>query len=187
MFSKIRNSGVLQYLATFLSITAVIILFSLCACNDSSSGPDVVSTQGTVSNIYGCKMFDTPKAEYLTPSGLTCVEYEYDGSGLLSLRHINAGFNCCTDISADFSLDDGVIIVTEKETGEYCHCLCLYDIDYEIGNVPAGSYRIKIVELYINEGEAPIEFDIHLDDAGTGSHCITRDYYPWGAGVYSGR
>jgi len=124
-----------------------LLVMSVCACNNSGSGPDTESPQGTVSNIYGCKMFDTPRAGYRTPSGLTCIEYEYDENGLLSLRHINAGFNCCTDISADFSL----------------------------------------VELYINETESPIEFDVELSEGTTGNYCVTRDYYPWGAGVYAGQ
>ena len=187
MLSKKSHSKIMPYLVEFMILFSAVILLSVCACNNSGSGPDTESPQGTVSNIYGCKMFDTPRAGYRTPSGLTCIEYEYDENGLLSLRHINAGFNCCTDISADFSLEDGVIIVTEKEGGEYCHCLCLYDIDYEIDNVPAGSYKINIVELYINETESPIEFDVELSEGTTGNYCVTRDYYPWGAGIYAGQ
>ena len=114
---------------------------------------------------------------------LDCVEYVYDGAATLSLTHINAGFNCCpTRITAEVSLADNVITITEGETfeeGGPCLCLCLFDVEMVVSNLSPGQYTIYVAELYLQNGDTPLEFGVDLSGATSGSYCVERAYYPW--------
>ena len=61
-----------------------------------------------------------------------------------------------------------------------CDCLCLFDLDYEITNLPPGVYTIRVNEPYLWEGAEVLEFTVDLSAVPSGSHCVYRDHYPWG-------
>ena len=113
----------------------------------------------------------------------TCVSYEYNESGTLSIHRNMAGFNCCpTFLWADFSLDGNTITITEIENMENggCHCLCLFDLEYVITNLVPGEYNVVIVEPYLPDGDQPLEFTVDLTLPTEGTHCEARSNYPWG-------
>ena len=132
---------------------------------------------GRMTGQQGCKVFEKSLLE--TPSDRDCIEYDYDGSGTLLLKHVNAGFNCCPEMDNSIIIDGDTIIVREVETEGLCDCLCLFDLDYEIINLPAGVYMIKVVEPYFHPGEDPLEFQLNLEEAVSGSFCVRRYFYPW--------
>jgi len=187
MYSKKHYYATRPHVAIAMTIIAVTMLMLVASCNSSGPGPESDAVMGSVTNISGCKMFETGKAGAFRAPDQSCISYEYDLTGKLYLQHINAGFNCCTNIEADFSIAGGVITITEKEGGDYCHCLCLYDLECEINNLPIDSYTIKIVELYTSDDDDPIEFSINLKENKSGQYCVTRNYYPWGGGVFEGQ
>jgi len=135
-----------------------------------------------VVQVSGCKTFDSGPGEKATLN-LDCVEYAYDGLATLTLTHVNAGFNCCpTRITADLSLVGNVLTITEGETfenGGPCYCLCLFDVEMVISGLPPGQYTIHVAELYVQNGDAPLEFSVDLSAAVSGSYCLERTYYPW--------
>jgi hypothetical protein len=139
---------------------------------------------GILLNYYGCKEFQKGTAIDSIPPDQDCIEYQYDGSSVLLLKHINAGFNCCPDeILAEITIESNVITIDENESLEIsggCYCLCLFDVDYEITNLPPGVYTIKINGLYLEEGDEPLEFTIDLASSPSGIFCVHRDHYPWG-------
>ena len=112
-----------------------------------------------------------------------CLAYRYDGVSLLSLKHINAAFNCCpTRITADIMRTSGVITIVEHEEFEgslACPCLCLYDVDYRFIDLTPAAYTIKVVGVYLGGG-APLEFTIDLSSLGADTLCVERSGYPWG-------
>ena len=61
-----------------------------------------------------------------------------------------------------------------------CYCLCLFDVDYEIVNLPPDEYVVTVIEPYVPPGEEPLEFMVDLRTTPSGSYCVTRDFYPWG-------
>jgi hypothetical protein len=136
------------------------------------------SVSGVLIEHHGCKEFERGGG---TPPDQDCVEYQYDGVGTLTLQHINAGFNCCPIIHADISIVGYSITIQETETYEFwpCPCLCLFDLDYGIYNLPPGVYWIRI-EGVCAPDDNEIEFSADLTGATTGSHCVYRDDYPWG-------
>lgn len=146
------------------------------ACPGGSSGTGELESYGT------CKDFGISKTSSETPPSQDCIQYEYDGTGTLLLKHVNAGFNCCpTELLADITIENGVITIDEREdlTGGGCYCLCLFDLDYRISDLPPALYRIVVKGMYLNEGDEPLDFMVDLVNSPSGSYCVERDHYPW--------
>jgi hypothetical protein len=135
---------------------------------------------GILIGYHGCKQFQKGTALHTTPPDQDCIEYQYDGEGLLQLKHVNAGFNCCPEIAADITIENNIITIKEIEISGECYCLCLFDVDYEIRNLPPGEYTIIVTEPYVQEGDEILEFTVDLSSSPSGSPCVYRDYWPWG-------
>jgi len=166
-----------------INISDVTYLVSYCF----GGGPEPLPCPGTstpaghITDYTTCKDFTQTMAGAETPPGQDCIEYEYNGAGTLSIKHVNAGLNCCPIIVADISIEDNTILIDEIDSLDNggCYCLCLYDIDYTITNLTPGEYRIIIVEPYLIEGDEEIDFTVDLFTNPSGSHCVTRNHYPW--------
>jgi len=89
-----------------------------------------------------------------TLSEKSCVQWQYNGS-TLSLSHINAVLNCCPVFVADVTIDDNNIIIKEIDSlfNGGCDCICCYDLEYEIQNLPLDEYTITFLEPYLFDGE----------------------------------
>jgi len=124
-----------------------------------------------------------------TPYDLDCLKWEYDGEGLLEVTHVNAGFNCAPEIEATTSLDprpvsggpSGTIEIVEHEILGIADCLCLFELEYTLSELPPGTYRVEVSEDpgCLDEGDVPLEFTLVLESAGADSFCVGRDHYPW--------
>jgi hypothetical protein len=139
---------------------------------------------GNLLDYFGCKPSQAQTTDTIS-SDQDCMECQYDGTSILQLQHINAGFNCCpSNLTADIIIEDNFISITEYEHfDDYgpCNCLCLFDVDYQIDNLSPGEYTIKVTELYLEDGDEPLEFTVDLPAFPySGSYCVTRDHYPWG-------
>jgi len=131
---------------------------------------------GTFLDRTGCKSFTGEKD---ASPNLDCIEYQYDGNGTLQLTHVNAGFNCCPGIEIEFDISDFVITIDEIEVADSCFCLCLFDLDYQIDNLPPGVYTVSVNEPYVTPEEEKLEFTVDLTGATSGQHCVERTHYPW--------
>jgi hypothetical protein len=124
-----------------------------------------------------------------TPYDLDCLKWEYDGEGLLEVTHVNAGFNCAPEIEATLSLDprsvpggpSGTIEIIEHEISDIADCNCLFELEYALSELPPRTYRVEVSEepIYLEEGDAPLEFTLELHSAESDSFCVERDHYPW--------
>jgi hypothetical protein len=138
-------------------------------------GIEIVDTKGTLINHTECKeSFDND-----SPKNFDCIEYEYNDEDLLLLKHVNAGFNCCPEITADISIIDNKITIKEIELSGDCDCLCLFDVYYSIKDLNPGQYTITVEEPYIRNDEEILEFDVDLTSPVSGSFCVERFHYPW--------
>ncbi len=172
-----------------LCLSAVlIILLPASGCNDKDPTTPFQHNSdpaGELVSSTGCKHLQTQEDPASASPDEDCVQYEYDGTGVLTLKHINAGFNCCPrEITADIDIEDHVITITEYEAESACRCLCLFDVDYRIKNLKPGEYEIKFVELYTDPGDDPLEFTCDLSQAPSGMHCVKRTRYPWDLGLF---
>ena len=105
-----------------------------------------------------------------------CVTYSYDGSGVLTMKHINAILNCCPVFVANVQVDNGLILVEELDSlfNGGCDCLCPFDLDYRISYLPPGIYTIRFIEPYVPEGAPVLEFTVDLRVNPSGYFCINR-------------
>jgi hypothetical protein len=141
--------------------------------------PPMDPPSGNLVNIIDC--FE--RGEVRVPPEEDCVEYNYDGTSTLLIRHINAGFNCCPlEIYSDINIAAGDIVIQEYETFDTlgpCACLCLYEVYYQIDNLPPGEYTIEIQGQCVYSDDDFLNFTVDLSVEPIGEFSIYRGYYPW--------
>ena len=168
----------------YLPHLTIVLAIILCAsCSDGGDGPVVVDpASGTLIHASSCKQSDTIPRFGKGSTSESCVEFSFNPqTSTLHLRHINAGFNCCPgELSASITVDKGIITITEKEREAACRCNCLYDLEFVINNLSAGTYRIVVMEPYLPAGADALDFMVELAKTPSGSHCVVRTGYPWG-------
>jgi hypothetical protein len=136
---------------------------------------EIVDTKGTLINHTDCKeSFDDD-----SPKNFDCIEYDYNDEDLLLLKHVNAGFNCCPEITANISIIENKIIIKEIELSGDCDCICLFDVYYRIEDLSPGEYTISVEEPYIRDDEENLEFSVSLSSPISGNFCVERYHYPW--------
>lgn len=167
-------------------ITAAFILLGFFqACNDDpdgvTPGPSG-SPSGKLVSASDCKHTASGKGLRVQDSNESAVEYSYNpASRVLTLRHINAAFNCCPGpLSASVVLVDSLITITEKESKPSCDCNCLYDLDIEISHLPQKSWNIVFIEPYLSPPDLPLSFVVDLTASSSGRYAVPRARYPWG-------
>ena len=177
--ADINQSGGFNPACTDVTIGDISILIDYLFITGPSVGLPYCLGQtgdpyGYLHNMSACKVSFSG-----TSSNSTCVQYEYDGQGTLLLTHINAGLNCCPQPTLTVNVLADTIFVTEVDSG-LCHCLCLYDIEYRVVNLPPGHYRIKVEEAIAGGGE-PLDFWVDFAQSPSGTVCEARSQYPWGS------
>ena len=158
-----------------------IVFFS--ACDEGEEGAEKQQTLDITSDLVNsptCKSGLKSSGTEDTSDSLSCVEYYFDeANNKLTLKHINAGFNCCPEnIYVQTSLSGDTIIIEEHEVDGMCDCDCLYDLEIELEGIAAKKYQIEFNEPYASPGE--ISFEVDLTNTAEGEFCVTRKFYPWG-------
>jgi hypothetical protein len=166
--------------STIYSILVISILAILVYSCEKDKTKLLTMTGKLISNSE-CKRSKSVDLKSDTPDSLTCIDYLFDISGnKLSIKHINAGFNCCPDsLYCNVSISNDTIIIQEFEKIAQCRCNCLYDLNIEIKEVETKKYQVKFIEPYSGE-QAKLIFGLDLTKDKEGSYCITRKQYPWG-------
>lgn len=157
-------------------ISALVIPVLLFSCERLS--PDWQNLDVEWSPISDCKDMGLKTGP---PSGQDCISYEYLNDSVLSIRHENAGFNCCPDrIVIEVEYRNDTVFVIESEVDAFCDCNCLYDIEYVISPVPAKEFIFSVQEaISYRTGEDPLVFEIDLQENTSGEFCVSRSSYPW--------
>ena len=136
-------------------------------------------TSGSLVSHTGCKGLTAVAATDFTPDQ-SCVVWDYDGIGRLAITHVNAGFNCCPELDITVDVRESIITLHETETMGQCNCLCLFDLEFEVVNLPPGEYRIVAEEPYVSGDMERIDFTVDFAETPQGSRCVSRTAYPWG-------
>ena len=133
---------------------------------------------GNLKAFSDCGGYDND-GEDLDNDTSSCAIWTYNESGTLSIMHTNTVFNCCVETllgSYTIDVENGLITIEEDEVLENggCDCICPYDIQHEIWNLPPGEYTIKVLEPYLNPQEDSLIFTIDLIQAQSGEYCVER-------------
>ncbi len=165
--------------AFILFISAV--QFLLTGCRNQDENPDPGTISGKVTATSDCKNFLSGELKFAEADTFSCAHYLYNETAqVLTLNHINSGFNCCPDkISCEVSLNNDTIIITESEKKQDCLCNCLFDLDIEIQNVAQETYTVRFIEPYALDKPVLI-FEMNLNENAEGEYCVVRKGYPWG-------
>jgi hypothetical protein len=167
----------------FYSLLAVSMIGLTIVCceekgNDGNQGNG--GYQGTISGRVisnsSCKSFmrsGVPVDE--VPDTISRVEYSYDNeTKKLTLKHINANFNCCADsLYCEIELKGDTIMIEEFEESAICNCICMYDLEIEVDSVEMKGYQVKFIERYVGDQEKLV-FGIDLAAAASGSYSVIR-------------
>lgn len=157
----------------------VLLAYLASGCGGSdSTGPIVIEPDGNLVSMTDCKTWGIYRVAQ-TPPDQDCIQYSYRGR-TLELTHVNTALNCCPEFEARVTVSRDSIFIIEDEVEGGCHCLCLYDLKYEIRHLPAGTYRVIVSQEYLEPGDHPLDFMIDLRSSPSGEYCVTRTHYPWG-------
>ncbi len=164
----------MKYENVIICLLTVSLLLFIPACKSTNISPDNV--EGLLLNYEGCKNTQAhTTADRRQPTGVVqeCIQYQYDGSSKLLIKHINALFNCCPgEIKAGFEFTENMITIREWSTEHACRCKCHFDVNYQFSNINSGNLIIRID----CEGDRTREFTLNLDAAHSGSRCWDS---PW--------
>ena len=166
----------------FLLIFTIVISFFVFSCKKENKKNNQLSLTGELVNHSECKnKKKLIKGSSEIPDSISCIDYSFDeANNKLTIKHINAGFNCCPDsLYCDVILNNDTIMIQEFEKDGLCNCDCLYDLNIEIIGVASQKYYIKIDEPYRRK-QAELSFKIDLTKNKAGSYCVIRNQYPWG-------
>jgi hypothetical protein len=140
--------------------------------------PIVTQPTGMLTHASACKSNDpTAVAKQVMNSAQLdseCFSYEYDSDNTLKIKHTNAAMNCCGEMSGTVSITGDTIVISEgKQTkgGLLCGCECLFDLEYSITSLPAGSYLIMFSTQFMGI--------VDLDKNRAGQYCEERTRYPY--------
>ncbi len=162
-------------------VLALLVGILLCRCENEKQAETTIS--GVLVKHSECK--SSLKSTETISDTLSCLQYAYDAKNRkLTVKHVNAGFNCCPgELSCSFSMINDTIVIKESEQSGLCNCNCLFDLDMEIDGVEAKKYQVKVVEPYAGDMEKLL-FEIDLALEPESSFCITRKEYPWGVSMW---
>lgn len=162
--------------------TAIVCALLFFGCQGSGDSANESTVSGKVISNSECKKHAATNSQSLIEDDhrISSIEYSYNPSTkILSISHINAGFNCCPGkLSCNAKLTGSTITITESEEKSLYDCLCLYDLNIEIAGVELQKYSIVTIEPYV--GNLPkLNFDIDLTKTTFGTYKVVRDSYPW--------
>lgn len=154
---------------------------SLAGCNNQDENPVPGTITGKITGTSECKNFKSGEIKFAEADTFSCAHYHYtEATKVLTLNHINSGFNCCPmEITCNVSLKNDTIIITESEKRQDCNCECLFDLDIEIQNVEKETYVIRFIEPYALD-KPQLIFEMDLSENIEGEYCVVRTGYPWG-------
>jgi len=155
----------------FLEIILIPCAFLICCDRENPVSHSECKSSNLKSIAGSC--------DYGSDSSCICWNYNIQNKKL-TLKHVNAGFNCCPgEIYCDIDIDNDTIFLKESEEKAQCDCDCLYDVDIIVSEIEKHKYVINLNEPYSGDQEK-IVFEIDLTSNETGVFCVERKSYPWG-------
>jgi hypothetical protein len=173
----------------FYSLLVVSMIGLTIVCCDEK-GNDGNQGDGDINEVISGELISNTRCKSYTRSGeaidetpdtISRVYYSYDiETKKLTLKHINAGFNCCPDsLYCKIELIGDTIVVKEYQKAAGCRCLCVYDLNIVVKGALMKKYQVRFVERYVDDQEK-LEFGIDLAKDTIGSYSVIRKDYPWG-------
>lgn len=156
-------------------VVVAAILFGGCGADPPPGDLDFVHSSAV---LMAPECGETTAAGSLGEAVLLpeCIQWSYEDN-LLSLKHLNAVYNCCLDsIEVDMIVSEQTIYIVESEYpegGQGCRCTCQYLLVYHVPVASAGSYLLHLRSNTQYDGlQSLFEISLDLADAPTGTFCL---------------
>ncbi len=78
--------------------------------------------------------------------------------------HLRAERNCCTDLTIEVEADGFVVDFFEGNAGDWCLCLCCFNLNYSAHGFAAGHYVVRVW----NEDGSELFGETEVDVEGNG-------------------
>lgn len=185
----------------FPAILAAILLSALLtACGDDDSGAQPVASSGVGSVLVSVTPAAPLTAETVSVAGsddaaiaalpynatASTFSYSYDATtGSLRVRHANAalrdaGSAASVPLSVRIRIEENIITVIERQPAQADGALDLYDVTFEITNLPVRAYRVVVIEPWVERTQQPLSFRMDLVESLEGAASAERSQSPWG-------
>ena len=142
----------------FLMSAVLMLVSGFCGCNSDSKSENESDSGILVRNIAntGCKSAET-RGDGQDGEWPEYIEYKSMEDGYLSIKHVNAMFNCHAKLTMEATVSGNEIQIIEKdysetEDGPRSTCICTYDLYCEVGPLTAGTYTV-VISTYRSEYE----------------------------------
>ncbi|MFC1475201.1 hypothetical protein ACFLQG_01000 [Candidatus Zixiibacteriota bacterium] len=83
------------------------------------------------------------KVDTITIGGIGTLETEVSGNDL-TIKHNNALYNCCPGFYVDYNFEDNNISVTWGDSLNMCDCICRYNLESTLFDLPEGEYIVTL-------------------------------------------
>ena len=80
----------------------------------------------------------------ITIGGIGTLETEVVGNDL-TIKHNNAFYNCCPAFYVEYEYEDNNIFVTWRDSLGLCDCICRYNLESTLFDLPEGEYIITLI------------------------------------------
>lgn len=178
-------------------IAAIILSLTFSACSSDDSGTQPFGDSGVGSALVSVTASAPLRAAgsdgdadgittlaYNSPE--SSFTYSYDAvTGALRVRHSGAALRSAADgtaapLTLRVRIEENIITVIERQHALENGPLALYDIDFEITNLPVRAYRVVVIEPYVDKDQAPLSFRMDLVESLEGGFTAERNQAPWG-------
>jgi hypothetical protein len=167
------------------TLASLVLVAVLTACSKYEGGIEPANTSRIQTNLLSV----TPSVGILPEGGdiaynadESAIDWRYDTvAGALLLRHSNAALrNDGQNVSIRIRIEENIITVIEKQREAGSGPLDLYDVEFLITDLPVRSYRVVVIEPYVQKEQRPLSFRLDLVESLTGAVSVERTQAPWG-------
>ena len=148
--------NLLFYLLDFYIMKKLILFLCLfCFCTIyAQESVKILYSEGPCIKSRGVDLVEDEEASF--EDDIQSLSFKLENGSLFITGKIIA--NCCGSHHLEYEIYADSIFLSRVDEGELCRCMCLYDINIEIKDCPADSYKIKLLETGHDEG---IETIVH--------------------------
>ena len=91
------------------------------------------------------------------------IVYAYADADTIFVEHLNAERNCCSTLTVDMEVAESIVDFYEGETGEFCFCMCCFNVSYDASGFEAGHYTVRVWNFDGSELYGEVDVDVRVD------------------------
>lgn len=147
----------------FIFLPGILLLMAVLSLSCKKEFPDDPLSVSDYS-VSSCKgRIELKKGEMPEYITLKTVNNYY-----LKFTHVNSMFNCSPgEITVSLSYSPGSVVIDENESQAGERCICPYDLQFTLGPLEYGSYKIEFQKAGVTFKEITVDFnrstDIRID------------------------